>query len=44
MILEFAKRNKWTLIWIVCVYMAISLWLFFATDSPQAVPFEYQVR
>lgn len=44
MILELAKKYKWTLIGIVCVYVVISLWLFLATDSPQEVPFEYQVR
>ena len=44
MILELAKKYKWHLVGIVCLYVAISIWLFFATGSPQAVPFEYQVR
>ena len=44
MIPGFVKKYKWTLIGIVCLYAAISLWLFIATDSPQVVPFEYQVR
>jgi hypothetical protein len=43
-IVELAKKYKWTLFGIVCVYVVVALWLFFATDSPQEVPFEYQVR
>ena len=27
----------------VALYAGMSLWLFFMTDAPQAVPFEYQV-
>jgi hypothetical protein len=42
--LEFLTKYKWQLIGVLCLYVSISLWLFFATDSPQAVPFEYQVR
>jgi hypothetical protein len=26
------------------LYAALSLWLFFLTDAPQTVPFEYQVN
>ena len=38
------KKYKWYLITIVALYAAISLWLFFLTDSPQTVPFEYEIR
>ena len=42
--MDFLRKYKWPLVGIVCLYVAISFWLFFATDSPQSVPFEYQVR
>ncbi len=38
------KEYRWHLLEIVMLYAAISLWLFFLTDSPQTVPFEYEVR
>ncbi len=44
MIGEFIRKYKWYLIVLVCFYAAISVWLFFLTDSPQSVPFEYQVN
>ena len=44
MIREFVKKYKWYLIAMVCLYVAISLWLFFLTSAPQSVPFEYQVN
>ena len=44
MIVELFKKYKWHLVTLVIVYAAISLWLFFLTDSPQTVPFEYQVH
>ena len=44
MIREFLRKYRWHLVAVLFVYVAISLWLFFATDSPQSVPFEYQVR
>jgi hypothetical protein len=44
MIQDFVKKYKWYLIGMVCLYVTISLWLFFLTDSPQSVPFEYQVN
>ena len=42
--MEFIKKYRWYLIGMVALYAAISFWLFFMTDSPQAVPFEYQVN
>lgn len=41
--IELIKRHKWTLIVAIGVYLAVSAWLFFAADTPQEVPFEYQV-
>lgn len=41
---EFARKYKWYLLGIVGLYVAVSLWLFFFTDSPQSVPFVYQVN
>lgn len=41
--LDLLKKYRWYLIVSILVYAAVSLWLFFATDTPQAVPFEYQV-
>ena len=38
------KKYKWYLITIVTLYAVISLWLFFFTDTPQRVPFEYEIR
>jgi len=42
--MRFLKQYKWYLIAMVCLYVGVSLWLFFLTDSPQSVPFEYQVN
>jgi hypothetical protein len=44
MVGEFIKKYKWYLISIVGLYAGITLWLFFFTDSPQTVPFEYEIR
>jgi hypothetical protein len=44
MVAEFIKKYKWYLISIVGLYAAITLWLFYFTDSPQTVPFEYEIR
>ena len=41
---ELLRKYKWHLIVIVGIYAGISFWLFFLTDSPQTVPFEYEVR
>jgi len=41
MIGELIKKYKWYLIGIIAIYAVISLWLFFLTESPQTVPFEY---
>lgn len=41
---EFLKKYRWYILTMVILYAGISLWLFFLTDSPQAVPFEYQVN
>jgi hypothetical protein len=38
------RKYKWALLVIVGLYAAISLWLFFFTDSPQTVPFEYEIH
>jgi len=38
------KKYKWYLLAIVVLYAAISFWLFFLTDSPQTVPFEYEIH
>ena len=44
MIGEFIKKYRWYLISIIVLYSTISLWLFFFTDSPQTVPFEYEIH
>ena len=44
MILALLKKYKWYMLAMFILYSGISLWLFIATDSPQAVPFEYQVH
>ena len=41
--IELIKKYKWTLIIAFGIYVAVSTWLFFGTDTPQEVPFEYQV-
>ena len=41
---ELIKKYKWHAIVIVVLYAAITLWLFFFTDSPQNVPFEYEIH
>jgi len=41
--MEFWRKYRWYLIVSVLVYAAVSMWLFWATDSPQNVPFEYQI-
>lgn len=41
--IELIKRHKWTLMIALGFYLAVSAWLFFAADTPQEVPFEYQV-
>ncbi len=44
MIRDLLKKYRWHLIVIVLVYAVISLWLFYFTDTPQDVPFEYEVH
>ena len=44
MILELLKKYRWHIATIVLLYAMISLWLFFFTDAPQSVPFEYQIN
>jgi hypothetical protein len=44
MAIELIKKYKWYLVGLVVLYATVSLWLFFFTDSPQAVPFEYEVH
>ena len=41
---ELIKQDKSHLVAIVVLYAAISLWLFYFTDSPQTVPFEYEIH
>lgn len=38
------KKYRWHLLTIVALYAVISLWLFFFTESPQTVPFEYEIH
>ena len=40
----FLTKYKWHLIVIVGLYAAVTFWLFYMTDAPQSVPFEYQVN
>ncbi len=42
--IEFLKKYRWYPLSMVALYAFISIWLFFLTDSPQNVPFEYQVN
>ena len=42
--IEFLKKYRWHLVSMVALYAAITIWLFFLTDSAQNVPFEYQVN
>jgi len=42
--IELLKKYKWHLLTLVALYAGISIWLFFFTESPQTVPFEYEVR
>ena len=44
MIADLLQKDRWHLITIVSLYVAISLWLFFFTDSPQSVPFECDIH
>jgi hypothetical protein len=44
MVGELIKKYRWWLLGLVAVYAAISLWLFYFTDSPQEVPFEYEIH
>ena len=41
---ELIKKYRWYLVAIVALYAAITLWLFYFTDAPQNVPFEYEVH
>ncbi len=42
--IELLKKYRWYLIAVVVLYAAITLWLFFFTEAPQNVPFEYEVH
>jgi len=44
MIGELIRKYKWYLTALVIVYSVVSIWLFFLTDAPQTVPFEYEIR
>ncbi len=41
--IQLLKKYRWYILVSILVYAAVSLWLFFATEAPQEVPFEYQV-
>jgi len=41
--IELLQRYKWYVIGCILAYLAITLWLFVFTGTPQDVPFEYQV-
>jgi hypothetical protein len=41
---SFLARYKWHLLILLGIYAAVTFWLFFMTDAPQTVPFEYQVN
>ena len=40
---QFWKNYRWYIIGAVLAYAAATLWLFFATETPQNVPFRYQI-
>ncbi len=42
--IELLKKYKWYLVILFALYAGISIWLFFLTDAPQSVPFEYQIN
>jgi len=41
---DFLRKYRWLLVGILVVYVCVSLLLLYLTDSPQALPFQYQVR
>ena len=41
---EFFRKYRWLIVGVLVVYVCISLLLLFLTDSPQSLPFQYQVR
>ena len=41
--IAFLTKYRWYILVSVLVYAAVSVWLFWATETPQATPFEYQV-
>lgn len=42
--MNLLKKYRWHLVALVALYTAISFWLFFLTDSPQSVPFQYELH
>ncbi len=42
--MSLLKKYRWHLVALVTLYTAISFWLFFLTDAPQTVPFDYEVH
>ena len=44
MIADLLKKYRWHIITTVSLYVAISLWLFFFTDSPQSIRFESEIH
>ena len=41
---DLLRKYKWHIVTIVVIYAAVTLWLFVFTDTPQNVPFEYEVH
>jgi hypothetical protein len=41
---DFLRKYRWWLVGVLVVYVGGSLILLYLTDSPQALPFQYQVR
>lgn len=41
---EFLRKYRWWIVGVLVVYVGISLLLVLLTDSPQSLPFQYQVR
>jgi len=41
---DLLRKYKWHIVTILVIYAAVTLWLLVFTDTPQSVPFEYEVR
>lgn len=40
---RFWNKYKWYVVAALLAYAAVTLWLFFATETPQNGPFQYQI-